>query len=165
MNFYRIICVISFFIYFSSSNVFAAAIPYWRFEPNVYRFVQGDLLDLKAVLCNDSIATNDLIASSVTNGAGVNWLPGENLYEKGLNIQFADISQQLNSIILRPGECHNFVWGTVSSWKVILSGQYSIDYASINGHNSSASIVADNVFTIIVTKSTLPIFLQLLLKE
>ncbi len=158
MKFYKVVIfIISLAIGFSSSTVLAEAIPAWRFAPEVYRFLQGDTLDLTAVLCNNSTATEDLNASSVAYGAGVNWLPGKNLYQAGLNIEFADILQQLNSVILTPGDCHNFVWGTVTAWKAVVHGQYTIDYASINGHNSPTSIVADNVFTINATHEPAPI--------
>ena len=149
MNFYKVVIFVIFlFIGFSSSNVFAETIPFWRFEPDVYKFVQGDTLNLTAVLCNDSSATNDLIASTVAYGAGYSGFTGENLY-----IEFVDMRPQLSSVILHPGDCHNFSWGIVtSSWKVVPSGQYTVDYASINGHNWSGAIVADNVFTINVTR-------------
>ena len=155
MDYYKVVIfVISLFIGFSSSNVFAEAIPYWRFEPDVYRFVQSDKFNLTAVLCNNSSATDDLIASSVANGSVVTWLPGENLYQAGLNIEFVDILTQLNSVILPPGDCYNFVWGTVSAWKEVLYGKYTIDNAGIFGYSSVDSVVADNVFTINVTHTS-----------
>lgn len=149
------ILLFSFYLFFGlpSSYACAEAFPFWRFEPNTYIFIQGETLHLTAVLCNHSSATNDFYASTVANGAGVDYLPGQNLYQKGLDIDFADLYSQFNSVILSPGDCHNFVWGTVSSWKVVSDGQYTIKYASINGHNWPGAIVADNVFTIYVNRS------------
>jgi hypothetical protein len=145
----------AFYLFIGLPTFYACAesLPFWHFEPNTYILIQGETLHLTATLCNDQSSTDNFNASTVANGAGVNYLPGQNLYLKGLDIDFSDLYSQFNSVILSPGDCHNFVWGTVTAWKIVPDGKYTIDYASINGHNWSGALVADNVFTIYVNRS------------
>ncbi len=118
----------------------------WSFEPAEHLMSPGQEILLTAVLVNEPASSESLVASDVLTGSGVNWVPGQNLFQEGLDLEF--VFGDFSEVVLAPGEALEFLWGTVTNWKDVEPGDYTVDYASINGHNSPTAIVASNVFTI-----------------
>jgi hypothetical protein len=119
----------------------------WHFDPAEHHMSPGDEILLTAILLNEPASTESLVAADVLDGRGANWLPDENLYQEGLDVQF--VFDDVDGVVLAPGEAFGFLWGTVTNWKEVDPGEYTIDFATIHAHNAPTEIRASNRFTIV----------------